>query len=55
MASVRLVNRRTDSVVVVPEEKAAALKTLGFEPESGKPSAKKAPAKKATAKKSAAS
>lgn len=42
----RLVHRRTGSVVVVPEEKAAKLKTLGLEPESSKPTAKK------TAKKS---
>lgn len=47
MGSVRLVNRNSGSVVVVPEEKAAALSILGFAPEP-----KKAPAKKAAAKSS---
>lgn len=47
MADVRLVNRNTGSVVVVPDEKAAGLSILGFAPEE-----KKAPAKKAAAKRS---
>jgi hypothetical protein len=44
VTTVRLVHRRTGSVAVVPEERAAALKTLGYVPEA-------APAKKAAAKK----
>jgi hypothetical protein len=49
MASVRLKNRRTGSVVVVPAEKADRLRILGFDAES-ESSAKKAPAKRAAAK-----
>lgn len=52
MADVRLVHRLNGSVVVVPEEKAANLTILGYEPESGKRTAKKATAKKASSSKS---
>ena len=52
MATVRLTHRRTGSVVVVPEEKAASLAILGYEGSTEKP-AKKAPAKKAASSKSA--
>jgi len=48
MTDVRLVSRRTGSVVVVSEEKADRLRILGFEPEAPKAPAKK----KASAKKS---
>jgi hypothetical protein len=49
MAEVRLVNRFTGSVAVVPEEKAAGLATLGFEAEeSTKSTAKKTTTKKAS-------
>lgn len=44
----RLVNRRTGSVVVVDEERAPALSILGFRPEE----AKKAPAKKSASSES---
>lgn len=49
MSDVRLVNRFTGSVVVVSDEKAAGLATLGFEPE------KSTTAKKSTAKKTSSS
>lgn len=38
--TVRLVHRFTGSVAVVPEDKAAALKTLGYAPEPSKRTAK---------------
>ena len=50
MADVRLVNRWTGSVAVVPEEKAAGLSILGFEPE--KKAAFKSTAKKSSSSKS---
>ena len=41
MADVRLIHSSTGSTVVVPEEKAAGLKVMGYEPEKTKPAAKK--------------